>query len=169
MENEKIEIIKETIKEVFKDTRELEYVPQMLLSDMDIMGDLFVTHDGEIVYLDFQKEDFGAEELADYAEIAEELYEKHHTKISIYVICPSNINVLVNECQIKSDANFSIKLACIGEDPIEAFLNEIRNKKKNGESLTAEDLKNLENLPMMGPKENRKKMRVECFRLLNEM
>ena len=167
MENEYIKNVKEMIRHVFNDTRELEYVPRTFLSDEDMDGDLFVDPDGEIVYIDLQQEDFGAEELAEYSEIAENLYEKHQKKISIYVVCPGNINVLVKECQIKSDANFTIKLACIGEDPIDAFLNIIRNKNINGETLTQKDNNLLEEIPMMGPKEKRKKLRTECFRLMN--
>lgn len=165
MKEEDIKIRIKTIKKVFKDTRELEYIPHEL--EMD--GDLFTTSDGEIVYLDIQTVDFDAEELANYAEIAEELYEKYQKLVSIYLICPTDINVSVKECQIKSDADFSIKLARIGGNPIEDFLMIIKMKIMAGESLTKEDLELLDNIPMMSPKEERKKMRIRCFRLMNSI
>ena len=83
MKEEDIKIRIKTIRKVFKDTRELEYVPY----EPEMDGDLFTTTDGEIVYLDIQTVDFDAEELANYAEIAEELYEKYQKLVSIYLIC----------------------------------------------------------------------------------
>ncbi|MBR2557424.1 MAG: hypothetical protein IKE95_03495 [Methanobrevibacter sp.] len=165
MKEEDIKIRIKTIRKVFKDTRELEYVPY----EPEMDGDLFTTTDGEIVYLDIQTVDFDAEELANYAEIAEELYEKYQKLVSIYLICPTDINVSVKECQIKSDANFSIKLARIGGNPIEDFLMIIKMKIMAGESLTKEDLELLDNIPMMSSKEERKKMRIKCFRLMNSI
>ena len=167
MNNEYIRLRTETIKNVFKDTRELEYAPQELQDSINLEGDLFITPDGEIVYLDLQTDDFDAEELANYAEMAENLYEKHQKRISIYLLCPDDVNVSVRECQIKSEADFSIKLACIEGNPIIEILNIIQRKIKKGESLTQEDLDILEIIPMMAPKEKRKELRVECFRIMN--
>ena len=142
-------------------------MPQELSKDTGLEGDIFIAPDGDIVYLDIQGDDFDAEELANYAEIAENLYEKYQKHISVYLLCTDDVTVSVRECQIKSEANFSIKLACIEGNPIESILNIIKRKNRKGESLTQEDLEILEMIPMMGPKEKRKELRVECFRLMN--
>lgn len=164
MNNDEIETRKKIIRDVFQDEKEIEYI-----EDEKHESDLFRAKTGEIIYLELQMEDFDEKELARYSEIAEELYEKYQNEIFIYILCPSNFNVCVKECEIKSEADFTIKLACIKENPSHFVLEVIKNKLKNKEKLTDEDLHALSMLPVMCEKEDRLYFREECFKIMNKL
>ena len=78
--------------------------------------------------------DFDENELVKYVEFAENLFEKHHKSVSIYIICPDDINVCVRECEIKSEAFFTIKLAKVNENPARIILSMIKQKIENATS-----------------------------------
>lgn len=164
MNNNEIEISKKIISTTFQDEREI--IP---IENEKFDGQLFITKTGEIIYLEFQIDDFDEKELARYSEIAEDLYEKYQNEIFIYIICPSNINVSVKECEIKSEADFTIKLACIQENPSHFVLDVIKNKLKNNEKLTDDDLHALSMLPVMCEKKDRLYFREECFKIMNKL
>ena len=161
--------MKETIIQVFNDKRKLEYVESADYGDMFESGDLFISENNEPVFIELQMVDFDEKELADKVEIAEKLYEIHKTHSSVYIICPTSIDVTVKECEIKSEADFTIRLAAIDENPAEIVLDIIKDKLKNGKALTEEDLDILAIIPIMGLKKDRKRLREECFRIMNNI
>lgn len=130
-------------------------------------GDIFTTEDGEIIDLEFQETDFDEEELVKYVELAEELYKNNQKHVSIYIICPNNINIRVKECEIMSEADFTIKLACIEEDPCDIILTVIKNKIKNKEPLNEDDIRILTMLPVKCKPEKRKFFLKEYFKIIN--
>lgn len=132
-------------------------------------GDIFTTEDGEFIDLEFQIDDFDEDELVKYIELAEALYEKHHKHVSIYIICPSTINVCMKECQIFSHADFTIKLACINEDPCDIILNIIKDKIKNSENLDSDDINALAMLPVKCKPEKRNYFLREYFKIINKL
>ena len=160
------------IKETFNDPREIKcYLPiQNLRLDDNIHqeGELFITEDYEIIDLEFQFEDFTEEELVKYVELAEALYEKNNKKISIYVICPNSINIYVREFEIKSEADFTIKLAAIEENLSQIALDIIKSKLANGGILDLEDIEMLKIIPLSCKKEERNYFRKECFKIINK-
>lgn len=162
MNDKDIEIRKKIIENTFQEKRKIEFVENEKYTE-----GLFITQTGEIIYLDFQLEDFTEKELARYSEIAEELYEQYQKEVFIYIICPSNIEVCVRECEIKSEADFTIKLACITENPTHILLDILKEKQKNNEKFTEEDLHILSMLPVMCEKEDRTYFREECFKIMN--
>ena len=83
-----------------------------------------------------------------YVELAEALYEKNNKKISIYVICPNSINIYVREFEIKSEADFTIKLAAIEENLSQIALDIIKSKLANGGILDLEDIEMLKIIPL---------------------
>ena len=163
---EKISII----KEAFDEKRNIiDYAPPEMIEVCDECyqgGDIFITEEGELIDLEYQYKDFDEEDLAKYAELAEELYEKNEVPISIYVICCER--VLVPEIPIKSEATFNIKLACIDDNPIYDILFQIKEKVENGIPLDDEDFFGLLTIPIMGSKKDRRKLRIECYRLLRK-
>ena len=164
LETEKIEII----KEAFEEKREIiGFAPQEMtcIDNQDPIEDVFITRSGELIDLELQMVDFDEVELAKYVELAEKLYEKNNVCISIYVLCPKTINVTAPECIIKSDAEFTIKLACYQGNPVYDIFYKIKEKVDKNMELNENDLDVLETIPMMGPKEERTKLRIECFRL----
>ena len=173
MKKDEFEIKKKMIKETFDDERPIKCItpPGTLEVDDEIHqgGDIFITEDGDYIDLEYQLNDFDEEELVKYVEFAEELYEKTKRHISIYLMCPKNVNVCVREFEIKSQADFTIRLACIGYDPCQMILNEIKQKMKRGEYLDCKDIEILENLPVRCAKKDRNYFRLECFKIINRM
>ena len=121
------------IKKHFKDNRTIKCpTPKHLTrldDDVHPGGEIFTTEDGDFIDLEIQFVDFDEEELAKYVEFAENLYEKHQKRVSVYLLCPKNINVSVREQKILSDADFSIKLACDQTDPCHMILGIIKRKR----------------------------------------
>lgn len=173
MNKKDFKIRAKVIRETFDDTRAIKCpTPEKIRQlDEDIYqgGDIFTTEDGDFIDLEFQMEDFDENELVKYVEFAEALYEKHKKHVSIYIICPKDINVSVKECEIKSKADFIIRLACIEEDPCKIVLKVIKNKIKNGETLNGDDLHALSMLHVMCNPKDRNYYLKEYFRILNEI
>lgn len=161
------------IRERFNDKRRIEgpVSAEELQIDDDVHqgGDIYRTKDGDFIDLEFQEKDFDVEELVKYVELAEDIYEKHHRKVSIYIICPDNINVCVREFPIKSEADFTIKLAKIEEHPAEYILKDVKRKIRNMEMLDENDIDELENSPMMYGRKERHDHRIEVFKIMNKI
>ena len=172
MKEKDFDIKTKVIKETFDDNSHIvsSIDPNELEIDSNIHqgGDIFITSTGEFIDLEFQDVDFTAEELAKYMEFAEELYEKYGKRISIYILCPKNISVNVREFDIYSNAPFTIKLACINEDPCEIILTHIKEKMKK-ETLDANDIMMLARLPGMCQKEDRKYYLTEYIRIVSRL
>ncbi len=159
------------IRETFNDKRKIKcFLPIQnlrLAEHIHQEGELFITENYEIIDLEFQFKDFTEDELVKYVELAEALYEKNSKQISIYVICPNTINICVREFEIKSEADFTIKLAAIEEDLSKIALDIIKCKLDNGGILDREDIEILKILPLSCKKEERNYFRKECFKLIN--
>ena len=158
-----------TIREVFSDTRKICIAPKheiMLDEGVHPGGDIFTTEDGEYIDFETQLKDFDAEELAKYVELAEDLYEKHGQKVSIYIICANEINVYVNEFEIPSDADFTIRLARVLQDICKTILDGIKEKMKK-EKITEEDLYVLSRLHKICKKEEKHYYMLEYLKIAN--
>ena len=172
MDKENIDYEIRIIKDAFDEKRNIiGYAPKEKIKvnkDCHQGGDIFITDEGELIDLEYQMQDFDEEELAKYVELAEELYEINKVSISIYVLCPRTLKVIAPECTIKSEAEFTIKLACWGENPVYEMFFQIKEKIDKNIRLNDEDILNLEMIPLRVPKEERRTFRVECFKLLNK-
>ena len=161
------------IKETFDDERKILYpTPSELTQfckDTDALGDIFATEDCEIIYLETQLADFDETELTKKVEFAESLYEKYNTKVSIYLLCPKNVDIIMRECVIKSEADFNIKIACVQEDACKIILNNIKDKLKNNLRVNSDDLHALSMLPVICKREDRNYYRMEYFKIINQL
>lgn len=159
------------IRETFNDTRKIKCVTPEYVRRLDDNvhpgGVIFTTENGEFIDFEIQFEDFDEYELAKYIEFAENLYEKHQKHVSVYLLCPLNINVSVRECPIKSDADFTIKLACSEEDPCHIILNQIKHKISQDILLDDEDYNVLDMLPVKCARKDRNYFRVETLKIIN--
>lgn len=171
MKKQDFEIRTKIIKETFQDNRNIICaIPKRELQiDKNIHqgGDFFQTEDMKIIDLEFQFEEFNEDELVKYVELAEDIYEKNHKPVLIYIICPKNINVTVKECEICSDADFTIKLACILQDTCKIILNGIKEKINSEEKLDEEDFEILEKLPKICDKSERSYYLKEYLKIIN--
>lgn len=159
------------IRENFKDERTIKCPTPTELTELDENvhpgGDIFTTEDGEFIDLEVQIDDFDEIELAKYIEFAENIYEKHKKHVSVYILCPKNINVCVREHKIISEADFTIKLACCKEDYPKMILDMIKSKIRRKEDLDKYDRKMVESLPIMCAKKDRTYYRVESLKIIN--
>lgn len=173
MNKEDFKIRANVIRETFDDYRQI--VSSISAEELKIDkyihqgGDFFITSSGDIIDLEFQEDDFTEDELVKYIELAEHLYEQYNKEVSIYILCPNNINVCVKECEIQSEASFTIKLARIHEDPCEIILNAIKAKIKANEMLDGDDLHILASLPVKCKKEKRNYYRREYLKIINRL
>ncbi len=172
--NQKEYLVKtEIIRKTFSDERKIkcQTPTEDLKLDENVHkgGDIFTTEEGEFIDFELQLRDFDEEELTKYVEFAENLYEKHQKHVSVYLLCPRDINVCVKECTIKSEADFTIKLAKVPEDSCKIILEGIKNKLKNKEKLDCDDLHALAYLPVMCDKEERNYYRMEYFKIINQL
>ena len=161
------------IRETFNDERKIKcpVTAEELRIDEDIYhsGDLFKTENGDFIDLEFQEKDFDEEELVKYVELAEDIYEKHQKNVSIYIICPDDINVCVREITIKSEADFTIKIAKVDKNPAEEYINMIKNKIRDGKMINQEEIDMLEMTPLMYNRKERHAIRVEIFKIMNRL
>ncbi len=167
-----LNLTENVIKETFDDDRKIVSLVKVgdlkINCDVNQESDIFITSDGDFIYLGFQQENFTEEELARYIELAEEIYEEYSQDISIYILCPKSIDICVREFEIYSEASFTIKLACIDEDPCEILLNGIKNKIKTNGKPSEEDLKALAKLHEWCRKEDKHYYLMEYLKILNK-
>ncbi len=171
MNEQDFKIRTEIIRETFNDTRKIKCITpeedRKLDDDVYPGGDIFTTEEGEFIDLEFQIVDFTIDELVKYVEFAEELYEKHHRHVSVYLLCPDLVNVCVREGEIKSKADFTIKLACVEQNLAQMTLDIIKNKLKKEGFLDKEDLDILEILPIVCKRDERNYFRREYLKIMN--
>lgn len=171
MNEKEFKIKTEMIKNDFNDPRKIKrHIPQHDLNldgGVHQGGDIFTTEDGEFINLEYQLVDFDEEELTKYIEFAEDLYEKHHKHVSIYLICPKYVKITVKEQTIKSEADFTIKLFCSQEDPCRFILNKVKEKMSRNEILSYDDIEAVRLLPIMCDKKDRTYFRVESIKIIN--
>lgn len=166
-----IEKTHRVIRKVFDDHRTLKCPPCELELKLDeeqlTEGEIFMTDDGEIIYLDIHFQDFKEEDLVEYIEIAEKIYEIVERRVCIYILCSQSTNVFVRESDIKSDADFSIKLAKDPRDFAQVILDIIKNKIKNHEKLDDTDLEIVKELPLRCHEKDRHYYRLESIKIVN--
>jgi hypothetical protein len=171
MDKAEFEFKTRLIKRNFKDNRTITCPAPEHLTRLDENvhpgGDIFTTEDGKFIDFEFQKEDFDEVELAKYIDFAENLYEKHHKHVSVYILCPKHINICVKEHRIISDADFTIKLSCSQEDYPKMILDILKEKIRNKEILDKDDLIMAERLPLWCAKKDRNYYRVESLKIIN--
>ena len=154
MNEQDFEIKAKIIRETFNDKRKIKY--PLCENFENICGgeNIFTTEDGQVIDLELFIGDFREGELKKYVKLAERLYDKTEKHVSIYIICPDASRIYVKECEIQSEANFTIKLACFNENPAQLILNVIQEKLKNGEMLDDDDIFAILMIPLMCKTDN---------------
>ena len=160
---EEIENGKHLLKNVFNIGSDLSYLST--INDCIV----YSNENKEIIVVSILFTDFGTEELAEYTVLAEELYEKYNEAVYVNLIMPSSFNVTVDEFEIKSVSQFTIRVALMDEDICDIALKIIKTKLMLGELLNENDIIMLKNLPLYCDKDKRLYYRKECFKILNEI
>lgn len=126
--------------------------------------DKLFENETDVVGMKAMLTNFGPEELADTVDLAERLYESFEKPVTLCLAMSYDRKVTVKEMPVKSEADFTIKLAII--DMHRIAIEKIRENIANGTADDA-DRQVLESMPMMVPAWRRKEVRKECFELLS--
>lgn len=153
-------MLRTILKETFQVTEEVK-------ENKEIYMDCDALFDGEehTVAMKAILGDFGPSELADAVETAEILYDKLNKPVILCLGMSAQNRVTVQEMSIKSHADFAIRLAVV--DFYRIAIERTKERIANG---TANDIDReaLQAMPMTVPKHMRKKVREECFALLQQ-
>ena len=150
------------IRNVFKDNSELEYLGRYG------NGELFLADNFEIIFLNLLIDNFNEDKLLEFVKIAEDLYNEFSMGIKIYLAATGNVEVTVDECEIKSFADFTIKLAKTDIDVCSNILTMIKAKMVESE-LSKADIEILSMLPFMCQENERDYYRKEYFKIMAEI
>ena len=150
------------IRNVFDDNSETEYVGSYG------GGDLFIADGIDMIYLSLLIDDFTEDKLLHYVKIAEDLFNEYSLSVKVYLTATNDVNVTVKECDIKSFADFTIKLARTELDVCSNILAMIKEKLSETE-LTSEDIEVLSMLPFMCKEHERDYYRKEYFKIMSEI
>lgn len=103
------------IRKAFHDDRRIiEKVPdsQIMVDEGTYPGgSVYRTEDGELIDLEIQTRDYDIEDHVNYIEFAEHLYERHKTKVNVYVYCVPSVKVNIQLYKMPSEADFKIRIA----------------------------------------------------------
>lgn len=125
MNTEEIELI----RRAFRDDREIvEKIPdeeKYVDNKYYQGGSVYRTADGEFIDLEIQTRDYDIEDHVNYIEFAEQFYEKHKKRVNIYVYCVPSVKINLKLYNIKSDADFKIRLAQYRKG---SFIKRIKSK-----------------------------------------
>ena len=142
-------------------------VDEEMKENKDIYMDCDALFDGEehTIAMKAILGDFGPAELADAVEIAEILYEELGKPVILCLGMSAQNRVTVKEMDIKSHADFAIRLAIV--DFYKIAIERTKERIANG---TANDIDReaLQAMPMTVPRHMRRKVREECFALLQQ-
>ena len=165
MEKEDIKIRQDVIKNTFDNHYETEFIEEYHT------GDLFKTQNNEYILLDlYTEKEFGIDALTQYITIAEELNNKYHQKINIYIVSFNDVNVTVSETQIPSKADFTIRFAINKEaDMCRAIYDAILEKYESSIPLTTNDIDALSRLHLISDEEDKQFYLKEYLRIVTEL
>lgn len=125
MNTEEIELI----RRAFRDDREIvEKIPdeeKYVDNKYYQGGSVYRTADGEFIDLEIQTRDYDIEDHVNYIEFAEQFYEKHKKRVNVYVYCVPSVKINLKLYNIKSDADFKIRLAQYRKG---SFIKRIKSK-----------------------------------------
>lgn len=154
-----------TIQHIFNENREINPTPLPKIEQAH--GEAYKTKNNEIIYCEIQIEDFTIDELVRYTHIMETLYEQYKTPCTAYIITTQGVEIKVKEMPIKSEADFTIKLAQTDISSCEIVLDAIKTKMKNGELLNENDIEALQMIPMVCNPKDKDYYRKQVFQILS--
>ena len=111
MSEDEIELIRRAFREERDIVEKLSDEEKYVDSDYYQGGSVYLTADDELIDLEIQTRDYDIEDHVNYIEFAEQLYAKHKKRVNVYVYCVPSVKINLKLYNIKSEADFKIRLA----------------------------------------------------------
>jgi hypothetical protein len=167
-ENEIYEITLKLIEDIFGDYRKITGKAsdeiQSIARLHEIPAEIYITENNELISYGMTKENFGNIEIEKHKRYGEALYEKNGNPISIYILGSPHSEFNVTK-EIESESPMIIIFSKFPYSSTYDTLRHIENLVKNRKKLDKEDLNALKLIPMMGPPEDKRQLRIECLKL----
>lgn len=172
MEDEKFEEKKEIIKIQFQDSRNItgiasEYV-QKITEKHNFYGDVYETENKELIASIILDEDFTYEVLEKIKEYGEDLFKISNNVVSIYILGSPHIENKITTHIIESTADMIIKFSKMEYSDAYEIYWHIKGLVEKKIKLSKDDQFALSMIPMMGPPEDKRYLRIECLKIWKE-
>ena len=167
-ENEIYEITFRLIEDLFGDYRNItgkasEEI-QKIAGLHEIPAEIYITENNELISFGMTDGNFGNIEIEKYKKYGEDLYEKNGNPISIYIIGSPHSTFNVTK-EIESEIPMVVIFTMFPYSSAYDTLRHIENLVENRKKLNSEDLNALKLIPMMGPPEDKRQLRIECLKI----
>lgn len=130
----------------------------------NIPAEIYQTENGEFISFNLIDEDFGNSDIEKYGKYGEDLYEKSGKEVCIYVLGSPHIKINITK-ELKSDAVMLINVSKFKYSSTYETLRHIEGLVKSRQKLDQDDLFALKMIPIMGPPEDKRNLRIECLKL----
>ena len=141
---------------------------QKIAEKYEIEATIYETNTNELISYGIQNKDLTNQELETYTKYGEDLFYLNEKIVSIYLTGLPHIKNRAKS-EINSPAEIIIKLSIMPYSQAYDVLREIKNLVENKTKLKSDDLFALSMIPLMGPPEDRRNLRVECLKLWKEI
>lgn len=165
---EKIEIIKMQFDEPRKIIGKASDDIQKISEKYGIYGDVYETQDYEYIASVIIDENFTYKVLNQMKEYGEELYERNHKPVSIYILGSPHVENMITEHVIESTAEIVIKFSKMEYSDAYEIYWHLKGLVENNIKLNKDDQFALSMIPMMGPPEDKRNLRIECLKIWKE-
>ena len=167
-ENEIYEITLRLIEDIFGDYRKIcgkaSDEIQSIARLHEIPAEIFITENNELISYGMTDKNFGNIEIEKYKRYGEDLYEKNGKPINIYILGSPHSEFNVTK-EIESEIPMLIIFSKFPYSSTYDTLRHIENLVENRKKLDKEDLNALKLIPMMGPPEDKRQLRIECLKI----
>lgn len=167
-DNENYEMTLRLIEDIFGDYRNITGKAsdeiQSIAGLHEIPAEVYITENNELISFGMTDKQFGNIEIEKCKKYGEDLYEKNGNPISIYILGSPHSTFNVTK-EIESEIPMIIIFTMIPYSSAYDTLRHIENLVENRKKLDSQDLNALKLIPMMGPPEDRRQLRIECLKI----
>ena len=170
-ENE-MEMMNKIINTQFEDTRiitkKADSNIQKIAEKYEIEATIYETNTHELISYGIQDKDLTNQELETYTQYGEDLFNLSEKIVSIYLTGLPHIKNRAKS-ELISPAIIMIKLLIMPYSQAYDVLREIKRRVENKNKLNSDDLFALSMIPLLGPPEDKRNLRIECLKLWKEI
>ena len=160
------------IENIFNDNREIVGLAEEEIQQIAVKhgrdADIFKTKNDELISYEIILEDIDNEEIQKIKEYGEELFKINGKLICIYLLGSPHTKITAKK-ELESESPLLINISIMPQSDAYDIFRHISSMVKNKEKLDKDDLFALSMIPQMGPKEDKRHLRIECLKLWKEI